>query len=382
MTDLPFGNLGVDADAEGQRALHPLDGEVRLHQRAERNGAGEVGRAHHQDGEHRRDMSVAGDEAGQPRLSQHQRGPVVNQHREPSRQFCALDRLAGHERHRFCIVGHPRDGEAEIGLVALLVEVEPDQRPADAMGDQRADPGIGERGPDQIAREGEIHPEQRHRRAGRETPEDVGEGKQRNEAVEQPGPELVRALDEQQHVVGDAQMDVVDRTVDEADAIMASLRHPDRHVSLGHPAAPTDQQVLAEEILRHAGRDCARRDEAEHDKLGLECVPVARLQRIEEAGVPMNDRDGNEDVAKLAAYDPGQQRAPPPAILRMEIWQSERDKGAQPENDPAHHFPPAPKLLLWYIKTLVMVHYRQGIRRCISPACPPYGLHSAGTVGR
>ena len=49
------------------------------------------------------------------------------------------------------MVGDTSDREAEVGLVALLVEVERDERLADEMGDQRADRRIGERDPDQIA---------------------------------------------------------------------------------------------------------------------------------------------------------------------------------------------------------------------------------------
>ena len=62
-------------------------------------------------------------------------------------QLRALDRLAAHQRDRLGMVGDSRDGEAEIGLIALLLEVERDQRPADQMREQRADARIGERGP-------------------------------------------------------------------------------------------------------------------------------------------------------------------------------------------------------------------------------------------
>ena len=42
---LPFGDLAVGADAVGERALDALERQRRLHQRAERDRAGEIGRA-------------------------------------------------------------------------------------------------------------------------------------------------------------------------------------------------------------------------------------------------------------------------------------------------------------------------------------------------
>ena len=81
-----------------------------------------------------------------------------------------------------------------------------------------------------------------------------------------------------QHVVGDTQVDVVDALVDEADAVVAPLRHPAVDIAVGHPLAPADHQRLAEPILRHADEDRAERDEAEHDELGLEARPSCALR--------------------------------------------------------------------------------------------------------
>src|SRR3989454_12758181 len=53
----------------------------------------------------------------------------------------------------------------------------------------------------------------------------------------------------------------------------------------------------------------------------------------------MDRRDGDEDVTELAAHDAREQGAGTPAILRVEIRQSERKKSEQPENDPAHAVP-------------------------------------------
>ena len=284
-------------------------------------------------------MAVARNERGEPCLPRDQAGPVAHQGGEAMAHVRTLDRLATHHGDRLGIVGHAREREAEVGFVALLVELEPDQRTADQVRDQRADAGIEQRRPDQIARERQIGAEQRHRRGRRQPPQDIGEGEQRNEGIEQPGAELVRALHEQQHVVADAQMDVVDRIVDEADAVVAALRHPHRDIALGQEAPPADDEGLTEEVLRHADRDGAERDEAEDNQFGLEGFPVARLQRVEEARVPMDHRDGDEHVAELAGRDAGQQQACAPALLRTEVGKGEREERAQPENDTIHAVP-------------------------------------------
>ena len=164
----------------------------------------------------------------------------------------------------------------------------------------------------------------------------IREGEQRDDAVEQPGAELVRALQEQQHVVGDAQMDVVDRVVDEADAVVAALRHPDRDVALGEPAPPADLQRLAEVILAGGRRDRAERDQAEQEQFALEAVPVLRLERIEEARIPLDHRHRHIDEAEFRADHAGEQRARAPAVLGAKIRKREGEERAQRDDDAIH----------------------------------------------
>ena len=48
----PFGELAIDVDEERQRALHAVEGGRGLHQAAELDRAGEIGRADHDKGKH------------------------------------------------------------------------------------------------------------------------------------------------------------------------------------------------------------------------------------------------------------------------------------------------------------------------------------------
>jgi hypothetical protein len=144
------------------------------------------------------------------------------------------------------------------------------------------------------------------------------------------------ALDEQQDVVADAQMDVVDGLIDEADAIVAALRHPQRDIALRRPFAPANDQGLAEPVLPHAGQDRADRDEHEDDELALHRAPIARLQRVEEPAVPLIHLDRDIDHEQLGADDAGEQPARAPAVVRAEIGQREMEEGAQGSNDILH----------------------------------------------
>ena len=146
----------------------------------------------------------------------------------------------------------------------------------------------------------------------------------------------MRALEEQQHVIRDAQMDVVDRVVDEAKAVMAALRHPDRDVAFGQPAPPADLQRLPEIVLAGGRHDRAERNETEQEQLALEADPVARFERVEEARVPLDDRDRDVDEPELRADHAGEQYARAPAVLGAKIGEREGEKFAQRDDDSVH----------------------------------------------
>ena len=66
----------------------------------------------------------------------------------------ALGGFAVQRRDLLGILAAAHQVEAEIGLEALLLEIERNKRPADQMGEHGADDGIDQRRPDQIAGNG------------------------------------------------------------------------------------------------------------------------------------------------------------------------------------------------------------------------------------
>ena len=135
----PFGQLAVDVDEDRQRVLHAAEGIGGLHQAAELDRAGEIGRADHDEGKHDRGLRIAGGEEGELLLPRHDRQPVGDHVAEAHQQPVAFGALAVEQGDLLGVLAHAHQVEAEIGFVALLLEIERDQRPADQMGERGAD---------------------------------------------------------------------------------------------------------------------------------------------------------------------------------------------------------------------------------------------------
>ena len=124
----------IDVDEERQRRLHAVEGGGGLHQAAELHRAGEIGRADHDIGKHHRGLRIARGEERQPLGAGHDLQPVADHAAEAFEQALGLRRLAVEQRDLLGILAHAHQIEPEVGLEALLLEIEPDQRPADQMG--------------------------------------------------------------------------------------------------------------------------------------------------------------------------------------------------------------------------------------------------------
>src|SRR4051794_7502261 len=131
-------------------------------------------------------------------------------------------------------------------------------------------------------------------------------------------------------------MDVVDGIVDETDAVVAALRHPNRDVAFGEPAPPADLQGLAEIVMAGGRDDRPEGDEAENDQLAGKAGPVARLERVEEPRIPLDHRHRDIDEAKLGADHAGEQSMCAPAVLGAKIGQCESQKGTQGDDNAVH----------------------------------------------
>ena len=154
---LPLRQLAIDGDEERQRALDAGESRSGLHHAAELDFLREVGRRYQDVGKDHRGLRIAGGERRQLLGAGHDGEPVLDHASEANQQAFALGFIAAQQRDLLGVFPHPHQVEAKIRLVLLLPEIDPDQRPADQMGQDGAEHRIDQRAPDEIARDREIH---------------------------------------------------------------------------------------------------------------------------------------------------------------------------------------------------------------------------------
>ena len=252
-------------------------------------------------------------------VPRHDPQPVGDHRRKAIHQALAFGGLAAQQRDLLGVLAHANEVEAEIGLVALLIEIERGQRPADQMREQRSGDRVDQRRPDQVARN--RPPVERQRRRFRKPPEDHDEGGERHHGIEQAeadrqDADAVRsAVDELPHVLGDALVRVVGGVAGKLHAVVIAVAEPVAEIARRHPAPPADLEPLVEIELVDREHDVAGGQHAEDQKLRDEGVPVAVLQRVVEARVPLVDQDVDRDDAELDRDDGGEQDASRHAVL-------------------------------------------------------------------
>src|SRR5262249_35867798 len=113
-----------------------------------------------------------------------QRDPIAYHARETVGMALALGSLAAQRRNLLGILARAHEVETEIGLKPLLLEIERNQRPADAVREHGPDRGIDQRRPNQISRNCKARAEQMQRRPFRQSPENDDERQQRHDRVQ------------------------------------------------------------------------------------------------------------------------------------------------------------------------------------------------------
>ena len=193
-----------------------------------------------------------------------------------------LERFAAVERDPFTVLAQAHQRIAVIGLVALLVEVQADERLADGVREPGADAGIDDGDPEEIAGDGESA----DREVARQAPQDAGEGNQRDHRRQQPDAQIERHVDEDAQVVRDALIRIVDAAVDELQPIVGAVLEPAHEEVLVQPGAPLDEQHLLQVEPVDAGDDPEHRQVGEAPELLEEFGLVLFLQRVVEILVP------------------------------------------------------------------------------------------------
>ena len=134
---LPFGKLRIGLDEIRECSFHAPEGRRRLHQAAEADRAGKVGRPSSQDRHDHLQLAVARRKEGQPLLAPHDRRPIFLNQGEATHQPLALGGLALEEGNLFGVLANAQKVRAQVGLAALLLDIEADQWLANPMHDSR-----------------------------------------------------------------------------------------------------------------------------------------------------------------------------------------------------------------------------------------------------
>src|SRR5207248_6076592 len=131
---LVFGDLGVARHNEGQGILHLTKRRGYLHQPAELDLLREIARRRDDEREDDHELLIAAREPGQFLAAADDVPPVQHAMREAVLEDAVFAALAAVERDALGMLAQAHEAEAEIGLVALLVEQQVHERVADLLG--------------------------------------------------------------------------------------------------------------------------------------------------------------------------------------------------------------------------------------------------------
>ncbi|OIQ72859.1 hypothetical protein GALL_455100 [mine drainage metagenome] len=311
----PVGNRSIRTDEPRQCALHLAEGLCRLGQSTELDLPGEIARSSHQNGEDDGELAVERAVPGEQLLPLHDAPPVAPDVGEAVAVAGEFAPLAAIEGDAFVMLASARQAEAEIRLVTLLVEVEPDQRLAHPVREHAAQAGIKDRHPHHVAGDGD--PEQGDRPG--QHPQHEQEGKQCHQRRDEAEEQVQAAIDEAANVFRDPLVGVVGVALSQRHAVVRAAGQPVLEKHLGHPAPPTDLQHLQEILRIHRQRDIEEGVAGEHQQQVLEGGEILRLQRVEEVAVPLRQLDVDPHQRQVHRQHEQQQPPAPFLFLRHQI---------------------------------------------------------------
>ena len=313
-----LGKIGVVLDEERQSLLHLAECRCRLHHRAERDGAGKEAGRRDDEGEDDGELIVGDLVEGKLRLGEQHPPAVGKDVGEALVQGLGLALLAAVERDALGILTHAHQGEAEVGLEALPLEVERDQPPPDQVCEEGADDGVDQARPGHVAGNRDVEANRRQRQRPREVPQDEQERDQRHDRGQKAQQELHGVFAKQPQILGDALVGIVDRAL-QLDAIVAAPVQPVGEIPARQPASPAQAQVGADDGARDTDRDEAGRQRPENGDLPPKSGFVLVLQAVVEAPIPVVEQHFQPDGRKGQRDGADQQRDGDPALFRLEV---------------------------------------------------------------
>ena len=152
--------------------------------------------------------------------------PVFDHVAESRQKPRALGGFAVQQRDLFGIFAHANQVETEIGLVALLLEIEADQRPADPDASAWSRDCVDQRAPYQVAGDRDVLAEQMQRRLAADRPHRMTTNETSVTTEFNSPSDLQRLLDEALDVVGDALVRVVGGIAEQLHPVVIGVVQP------------------------------------------------------------------------------------------------------------------------------------------------------------
>src|SRR2546423_9836024 len=313
---LVFGDLGVARHNERKRILHLAEGRGDLHQPAELDLLCEIARRRDDKREDDRQLLLAAGEPGELLASTNDVPPIQHAVRKTVLEYAVFAALAAIKRDALGMLAQAHQAEAEIRLIALLVEQKRHQRIADLLGQPRAPHRVDDRGDDHVAGniEAAIAAQWDVQRA-RQRPQDEQEREQRYDRIQQAERQREAGRGEAVEIVRDALVRIVGRGLIELHPVIGLVAQPILQVALGHPAPPADLQDLPQILLIDRDDDQGGRDHPEDRELPPEFWPVIFLEGVVEIVVPRIEADIEPNRGQVERDHGSEQEPRRPALL-------------------------------------------------------------------
>ena len=238
---------------------------------------------------------------------------------EPLAKAAELVRLAAVQGHALGVLAEADEAEPEVGLVPLPVEVQPDERAAEPVGQPGAADRVQNGHPDHVAGNGDGVPAHRNGERSGQPPEDRHEGHQRDDRAQAPGEQPEGVGREQVHVFRDALVRVIGLARHELHPVVGAIGQPGAEVAVGQPAPPADLEHLVEIDLVHGKEDEDADQPRDAEQLAAKGHEVLVLEGAVEGVVPLIQENGEVDHAEREEHDGEQEPPGRPPVLREPV---------------------------------------------------------------
>ena len=296
-----------------------LEGLGRLHEAAETKLAPEVAGRRDNRRDDPRPQPVAGREVGHPLLSAHDAPPVAHHMLEPFAKSAKLVRLAAVQGHSLGVLAKADEAEAVVGFVPLPIEVQPDERAAEPVGEPGAGGGVQNGHPNHGARDDDGEHAHRDGERSGQPPQDRHEGHQRDDRAQTAREKTQGVGREEVHIFRDALVRVIGLMRHELHPIVGAIGQPGAEVAVVQPASPADLEHLVEIGLVNGKQDEDADQPRDAEQLPAKGHEVLVLEGAVEGVVPLIQENREVDHAEREEHDGEQEPPRRPSVLREPV---------------------------------------------------------------